>query len=60
MIPTFVYVALLFLMMNWFSNGFGMGVTKLTHSQITELFVQEQVKSFTIQGNKIELSLHTP
>ena len=60
MIPTFVYVALLFLMMNWFSNSFGMGVTKLTHTQITELFVQEQVKSFTIQGNKIELTLHTP
>ncbi len=60
MIPTFVYVALLFLLMNWVSNGFGMGVTKLTHTQINDLFVKEQVKSFIIQGNKIELTLHTP
>ena len=60
MIPTFVYVVLLFLLMNWVSNGFGMGVTKLTHTQINDLFVKEQVKSFIIQGNRIELTLHTP
>ena len=60
MIPTFVYAAMLFLLMSWVSNSFGLGVTKLTHTQITDLFVNEQVKSFTIQGSKIELKLHTP
>jgi len=33
-------------------------VTDLTHNQIIELFQEERVKSFVIQGNRIELQLH--
>ena len=60
MMPVLVYIVLLVLLYSWLSGGFGMGETKLSHTQITELFAAEQVKSFVIQGNKIELTLHTP
>ena len=60
MMPVLVYIVLLVLLYSWISGGFGMGETKLSHTQITELFAAEQVKSFVIQGNKIELTLHTP
>ena len=60
LMPVLVYIVLLVLLYSWLSGGFGMGETKLSHTQITELFAAEQVKSFVIQGNKIELTLHTP
>ena len=60
MMPVLVYIVLMVLLYSWLSGGFGMGETKLSHTQITELFAAEQVKSFVIQGNKIELTLHTP
>ena len=60
LMPVLVYIVLLVLLYSWISGGFGMGETKLSHTQITELFAAEQVKSFVIQGNKIELTLHTP
>ena len=60
LMPMLVYIVLLVLLFNWFSGGFGMGVTDLSYTGITELFAAEQVKSFVIQGDKIELTLHTP
>ena len=58
MIPMLVYLILLALLMGWASGGFGAGVTKLSHAQIIDLFEAEQVKSFVIQGSRIELTLH--
>ena len=58
MMPVLVYIVLLVLLYSWLSGGFGMGETKLSHTQITELFAAEQVKSFVIQGSKIELTLN--
>ena len=58
MLPMLVYLVALFLLMSWASGGFGMRVTKLSHAQIIDLFEAEQVKSFVIQGSKIELTLH--
>ena len=60
LMPVLVYVVLLIWLMTWITGGFGMGETKLSHTEITELFAAEQVKSFVIQGNMIELTLHTP
>ena len=60
LMPVLVYLILMVLLYSWITGGFGMGETKLSHTEITELFVSEQVKSFVIQGNQIELTLHTP
>ena len=57
-IPMLVYLVMLFLILTWVTGGFGQQQTNLTHNQIVELFEQEQVKSFVIEGNLIELKLH--
>ena len=57
-IPMLVYLVMLFLIMTWVTGGFGQRQANLTHNQIVELFEQEQVKSFVIEGNRIELKLH--
>ncbi len=56
--PLLVYMIVLFLILGWASGGLGMGQTPLSLSQIVELFQQEQVAFFTIQGDLIELELH--
>ena len=53
-----VYLVALFLLMSWASGGFGMRETELSHAQIIDLFEAEQVRSFVIQGSRIELTLH--
>ena len=53
-----VYLLALVLLMSWASGGFGMRTTKLSHTQLIDLFEAEQVKSFVIQGSKIELTLN--
>ena len=58
MLPMLVYLLALVLLMSWASGGFGMRTTKLSHTQLIDLFETEQVKSFVIQGSKIELTLH--
>ena len=56
--PLLVYLLVLFLIMTWASDGLGLNRTNLSHTQLVELFQAERVKSFTIQGNLIELQLH--
>ena len=56
--PMLVYLLVLYLLMNWATGGFGRKHTGLSHNQIVELFQEEQVKSFIIEGNEIELKLH--
>ncbi len=57
-IPLLVYLLMLFLIMSWITNGFGLGQTDLSHTQLVALFEQQEVRSFVIQGNLIELKLH--
>ena len=57
-IPKLVYLVVLFLLLSWAGGGFLMNQVKLSHTQIVELFQEEAVKSFVIQGNAIELTLH--
>ena len=56
--PILVYMLILYLLVNWVTGGFGEKKTKLSHNEIVELFEMEQVKSFVIEGNEIELKLH--
>ena len=60
LMPVLVYIVLLVLLYSWLSGGFGIGNTGPSYTEITELFAAEQVRSFVIQGNQIELFLHTP
>ena len=57
-IPLLVYLVALILILSWLTDGFGMGRDDLSYTQIVRLFEEEQVKSFIIQGNLIELQLH--
>ena len=57
-IPLLVYLLVLFLIMSWLTDGFGLGQTDLSHTQLLALFEQQEVRSFVIQGNLIELELH--
>ena len=57
-IPVLVYVVLLVILLSWLTDGFGLGKDGLSHTQILALFEQEQVKSFVIQGNLMEMQLH--
>ena len=55
-----VYLLAIFLLFSLVSNIFGLGMDDLSYSQIVDLFENQQVKSFVVQGEKIELTLHTP
>ena len=58
LIPLLVYLVALILILSWLTDGFGLGRDDLSYTQIVRLFEEEQVKSFIIQGNLIELQLH--
>ena len=58
LIPLLVYVVALTLLLSWASGVFRMNQVNLSHTQIVDLFRAESVKSFTIQGSTIELTLH--
>ena len=56
--PMLLYLVTLYLILNWASGGFNMNRTELSHTEIVQLFQEERVESFVIQGNEIELQLH--
>ncbi len=55
-----IYILILGIVCSWLLGLFDLGGSDLTYSQLVELFRQEQVKSFTVQDQKIYLTLHTP
>ena len=55
-----LYVAILALAFSWLLGLFGSRNDDVSYSQIVNLFRQEQVKSFVVEGEYIQLSLHTP
>ncbi len=59
-IPIIIYAAILVLIFVWVMNIFGFGMDKLSYSQILELFENEQVKSFVVEEDTMELTLHEP
>ncbi len=59
-ISIIIYAVLLFLLFSWVTDLFGGSNTDLTYSQIQQLFYDKQVKSFTVDGKLIELTLRNP
>ncbi len=55
-----IYIAILALAFSWMWGLFGGRKDNISYSQIVELFRQEQVKSFMVEGELIQLKLHTP
>ena len=53
-----LYLVTLYLILNWASGGFNLNRAELSHTEIVQLFREERVESFVIQGNEIELQLH--
>ncbi len=53
-----LYIALLGLLLSFVLAIFGNGLDNLTYSEIVELFKDEKVKSFVVEGEQISLELH--
>ena len=53
------YVGVLVLIFSIMMGVFGGGKKELTYSQVVELLELQQVKSFVVEGDTIELKLHT-
>ena len=59
-ITIILYVAILALAFSWMLGLFGGRRDNVSYSQIINLFQQQQVKSFVVEGDVIQLKLHTP
>ena len=59
-IPSLIYLLVLFLLFSWIFPLSGLGQDNLSYSQILELFRNEQVERFTVQGTDIRLELSSP
>ena len=55
-----VYVLLLILFFSWSMGLFDQGGGDIPYSEVVSLFRQEQVKSFVVQGNTMEMTLRAP
>ena len=55
-----LYLLVLMLLMSWALGVFNGGADDLSYSDIVTLFENEQVKSFVVSENVIQLELHTP
>ena len=60
LITIILYIAVLTLVFSWVLGLFGNKEDKIPYSQIITLFHNEQVKSFVVEGERIQLQLHTP
>ena len=59
-LPVLIYLSILFMILSWLMNAFGSGNTNLPYSKVVELLRDEQVKSFVVEDQSIELKLHAP
>ena len=55
-----IYVAVLVLGFSLILGIFGSGNDGLAYSEVMELFLNEQVRSFVVDGDAIEMQLHEP
>ena len=55
-----IYVVILGMILSWILGLFHLNSSDISYSGIVELFEEEQVKSFTVQEQKIYLELHAP
>ena len=56
--PVFIYLFALAMIFSLVSNFFGQSGNTVPYSQVQELFRQEQVKSFLVNGDQLTLQLH--
>ena len=59
-LPVLIYLSILFMILSWLMNAFGAGNSNLPYSKVVELLRDEQVKSFVVEDQSIELKLHAP
>jgi len=59
-ISLLIYAVILIVLFSWMMGFFGPRDDKLPYSQVVELFRQEQVKKFSVEGQYIQLELYTP
>ena len=59
-IITVIYIVILALAFSWMFGLFGGGGNDVSYSQVIDLFQKQQVRSFQVKGDTIELKLHTP
>ena len=59
-IAPFIYLLVLLAVFSWALNAFGPKTNTVPYSQLVELFQNEQVSQFWVEGNSITLVLHTP
>ena len=59
-IAPFIYLLVLLAVFSWALNAFGQKTNTIPYSQLVELFQNEQVSQFLVEGNSITLVLRTP
>ncbi len=59
-IPLLVYLVILIAIFTWAKDLLDKEVNQIPYSEIVELFQQEQVRSFVVEDDLIELNLYTP
>ena len=59
-ITIILYIVILALAFSWMLGLFDNKGDDLTYSEVIALFANQQVKSFTVEGDLIELQLHKP
>ena len=55
-----IYAAVLILAFSWMMGAFSPREDDLVYSDVISLFRNEQVKSFVVEDNHIQMNLHTP
>ena len=60
LITVVIYVAVLVLAFSWMLGAFGPQSDGLTYSEVIQLFQQQQVRSFVVEGDYIQLKLYEP
>ena len=59
-IAPFIYLLVLLAVFSWALNALGPKTNTIPYSQLVELFQNEQVSQFLVEGNSITLVLRTP
>ena len=59
-IPLIIYLVVLATAFTWLSSIFTPSGNTIPYSQVVDMFEQEQVKSFVVQGDTLTMTLHTP
>ena len=60
LVTIIIYIAVLALAFSWMLSLFGGRKDDIPYSQVVALIRQQQVKSFVVEGEHIQLKLHTP